>query len=427
METWKEIDGTDGKYEVSTLGRIRNKSTKHIRKTQSKHGYRRINLKIDGKDKNCSVHRLVATAFISNEENKPEVNHKDGDRTNNRVSNLEWVTQQENFDHAVKHRLVEKGIARAKRIGHGRGNDKPKLYLKKSELITKENYEKLIELSESCDITIGKLTGIFYRAINCGRYRIDFNKSELVPTDQYVNEIKEPYVRNINKLESENEALKSKLAETREFTRTHFVWTEREEWAIGNKNNHLTIIGYTKAKENNGKKLVCRCDCGRIVLENGVLWENGKVKSCGCMREDLLSESLSGDSEERKRKEDWLYSLWLRQHRKDSWYEQWRDYNAFYEWAYANGYEPGKHLHRLNTTRGFFPENCVWRGKQQYVKTERPKYSVNGEMLTVVEACERYGLLPATVRYRISRGMSLEEAINTKKCSNGRRTNTLKV
>ena len=64
-------------------------------------GYYKVNLMINGKEKLYSIHRLVASAFIPNPENKPEVNHKNGDKSANFIYNLEWSTSKENIDHAV--------------------------------------------------------------------------------------------------------------------------------------------------------------------------------------------------------------------------------------------------------------------------------------------------------------------------------------
>lgn len=65
-------------------------------------GYYLVTLVHEGKRKNCFIHRLVATAFIDNPENKPMVNHIDGDKTNNHINNLEWCTAKENSVHAVR-------------------------------------------------------------------------------------------------------------------------------------------------------------------------------------------------------------------------------------------------------------------------------------------------------------------------------------
>ena len=102
MEEWKEIKGFEGVYEISNLGNVKRVETQLVLKTR-KHsaGYFSICLWKDGKDSYRFIHRLVAIAFIENLENKKEVNHKDGVKTNNSIENLEWSTPKENQQHAV--------------------------------------------------------------------------------------------------------------------------------------------------------------------------------------------------------------------------------------------------------------------------------------------------------------------------------------
>lgn len=100
QENWKSIPGFD-KYEVSTLGNIRNAKTKrHLAKFQAHNGYERMTLRKDGKYASIDVHRCVALAFLDNPENKRTVNHKNRVRNDNRVENLEWATYQEQAVHA---------------------------------------------------------------------------------------------------------------------------------------------------------------------------------------------------------------------------------------------------------------------------------------------------------------------------------------
>lgn len=101
MEIWKTITEATN-YEVSSMGKVRNKTTKQILAGRpSKSGYLQVCIKITATNKftNRYIHRLVAQYFLDNPENKREVNHINGDKFKNEVSNLEWVTPSENQKH----------------------------------------------------------------------------------------------------------------------------------------------------------------------------------------------------------------------------------------------------------------------------------------------------------------------------------------
>lgn len=98
-----EVVSSHPNYSVSDTGLIRNNTTGSIRKpvfNPHRGGYYQCILYKEGKSKMCYPHRLVAIAFIDNTDNKPQVNHIDGNKLNNCVDNLEWVTNQENGQHA---------------------------------------------------------------------------------------------------------------------------------------------------------------------------------------------------------------------------------------------------------------------------------------------------------------------------------------
>lgn len=108
MENWMPITGTKGFIEVSNYGRVRStlRGKPHILKAQpDKKGYLRVRVTIEREKKTYKIHREVAKAFVPNPHNFPQVNHKDGDKSNNNCSNLEWVTNKENAHHAIANGL----------------------------------------------------------------------------------------------------------------------------------------------------------------------------------------------------------------------------------------------------------------------------------------------------------------------------------
>lgn len=112
---WKKIIDNNivTNYSVSDLGEIRKDTNGYIMKPYIQNGYAHVTLQINKKPKRFNIHRLVAIAFIPNSENKPYVNHIDGNKTNNCVKNLEWVTATENAQHAVRTGLRQPSRERA--------------------------------------------------------------------------------------------------------------------------------------------------------------------------------------------------------------------------------------------------------------------------------------------------------------------------
>ena len=102
-EIWKDIKGYEGLYQVSNLGRV--KSKRKIL-SPSKGEYLKVVLSKNGVEKVYTIHRLVAKAFIDNFENKPQVNHKDENKHNNVVDNLEWVTNKENMNYGTRNKRI---------------------------------------------------------------------------------------------------------------------------------------------------------------------------------------------------------------------------------------------------------------------------------------------------------------------------------
>ena len=121
MENWKDIENYEGLYQVSNEGRVKSLSNDKTRKEKilkpaaDGGGYMYVNLYKNGQKKSHKVHRLVASAFIDNSDNLPEVNHIDEDKTNNNLENLEWCSHAFNINHGTRNERVaesQRGMAK---------------------------------------------------------------------------------------------------------------------------------------------------------------------------------------------------------------------------------------------------------------------------------------------------------------------------
>lgn len=110
MEDWKDIQGFDGLYQVSSDGRIRNNKGKILKLFQDGYGYLYVGLHKNGTILTKSAHRLVAEAFLENPNNYEQVNHKDEDKHNNNVDNLEWCTPKYNCNYGSRNEKLSRRV-----------------------------------------------------------------------------------------------------------------------------------------------------------------------------------------------------------------------------------------------------------------------------------------------------------------------------
>lgn len=120
-EVFEDLKGYEESYQISDQGRIFTKRRldgnriiygRELHPLITKDGYLKVRLTKNSVATGYYIHRLVAKQFIENPYNLPEVNHRDGNKFNNKVSNLEWCSKQDNMKHAAKHSLIQHGAAR---------------------------------------------------------------------------------------------------------------------------------------------------------------------------------------------------------------------------------------------------------------------------------------------------------------------------
>lgn len=113
-EVWKDIEGYEGLYQVSSWGRVRStyRGGRILKSLVTTYGYLRVTLYKSNVGKCQFIHRLVAQAFIPNPQNKPEINHIDENKENNFVDNLEWVTTKENLNYGTRNLRASKSLSK---------------------------------------------------------------------------------------------------------------------------------------------------------------------------------------------------------------------------------------------------------------------------------------------------------------------------
>lgn len=197
---------------------------------------------------------------------------------------------------------------------------------------------------------------------------------------------------------------------------------------IGERFGRLVVIKEVGRTKRMQRLWLCKCDCGNTkILTTGVL-KNGAVKSCGCLRSEMISNKnyKHGMSETR------IYKTWKSMkyrcfNSNADEYERyggrgitvckdWLKFENFYNWAMENGYDDNLTIDRIDNDGNYEPDNCRWISfrEQTRNKSINRKITYKGKTKCLIEWAEYFGINPSTIRMRIDRyGWSVEKALET--------------
>ena len=194
----------------------------------------------------------------------------------------------------------------------------------------------------------------------------------------------------------------------------------------------------TKRAENKGRNTywICVCDCGRTISVSTTHLRRGKTKSCGCQTSKLksINHQTHGLTETH------LYNIWIgmkqrcfsENHSSYSDYggrgiticEEWKDdFTAFYDWSLRNGWNEGLEIDRMDNNGSYSPENCRWVSRTVQNNNKRNNHYIeyNGKTQTMAQWAKELNMNPVTLKSRIRRGWSIEDAFTKPISNDGKR------
>lgn len=192
---WKDIVGYENHYQVNELGQIRTLKNSSLQKAgtilksqiNKKNGYVYQMVYKDGKQKLLRVHRVVANAFLPNPNNLPQVNHKNGNKNDNRVQNLEWCTQEQNMLHAFKIGLAKPSDKQKRAIAETNKAKRKAVVFKQGSNV--QVFESISKASKETGLSISTISR-YCRGIRAGNIysKWSFYNSEQVtrPPQNYI-------------------------------------------------------------------------------------------------------------------------------------------------------------------------------------------------------------------------------------------------
>lgn len=191
----------------------------------------------------------------------------------------------------------------------------------------------------------------------------------------------------------------------------------------------------------------CRCDCGKETTVAGDVLRNGNTRSCGCLQRETrskLGSSMVAELSDRNTKHGMsrtrLYGIWeniktrCQNPKSDDYHRyggrgiticpEWRDsFEAFRDWALANGYRDDLTIERIDTDGDYFPENCKWATMKEQSNNRRSNVPItyNGKTQTIAQWAAEIGITHMTLWKRLKRGWPIEKALEPTKNRGNRR------
>lgn len=292
-------------YEVSEKGVIRNRTTKKELKYQEHQGYFIIKINIGDGEKRYFVHRLVGETYIPKIEGKEYINHKDSNKKNNNVENLEWCTIQENNDHAYRN---NKNMAKKVSVmSIDKNTHEIKIYESmyqagKDILKGEKNAKRIERLSTRIKMCCVGKANIVY-----DRYWQYYTQENIDNIEKYVYEKEHTYTLEQEQLIKDNKITKYvlrrrmknyglSLDEALKYKKNHkfakvigkSIIKENSKCTLGLNKRFGKLVVIEIIREKNKKALYrCKCDCGNEIITQYTNVLIGKTKSCGKCKNTL--------------------------------------------------------------------------------------------------------------------------------------------
>ena len=203
-----------------------------------------------------------------------------------------------------------------------------------------------------------------------------------------------------------------------------------ESMILGHKFGRLTPIRSAGKGKYGDTMWECVCDCGNHSYVSTSRLLRGKSLSCGCYSRDVCIERSTKHNGSHRGNTEKLYRIWndmkrrcSKEYRSD--YEryggrgitvcsEWQEsYETFRDWAMSHGYKPGLSIDRIDNNNGYSPDNCRWETMQRQANNKRNNrvVEVNGEKMTLADACRSLGLKYGTIHSRLRRGWTESESL----------------